>query len=125
MDSRYGIIGPGRLDFERLRAGADRLQPGHGAAMSDALPSFLGQVVSTGSNLRADRFCKVVPAAVLGTESEGQAGIFAGGAATGSANPVFVYLMGSFLPSTGDLLVCRRRATTWAAASSTTAGWPS
>ena len=101
----------GRLDFERL--GANAMQPiwSVGEAMSDSLPSFLGRVVTPSSLLRGGRFCKVVPTATGGAEAEGKQASFAtlatGSAGATSSPPVLVYLMGSFLPSTGDLLVCR------------------
>ena len=108
MDLFRGSPSAGRLDFDRLRAAQNRFVIADAEAGSDALPSFLGQVVTSTANLKANRFCSVVPTMVLGQEREGAAGIFATSSGA-SVNPtkVLVYLMGSNVPAMGDYLVCR------------------
>lgn len=108
MGVRPGGAGGGRLDFERLRAGGSAGDRGMAEAPGDALPSFLGQVVSVEAKLKSRAFCRVVPAAALGGEREGGAGVL-GAATVGAAAtaPVLVYLLGSFVPRQGDYLVCR------------------
>ncbi len=111
MASQQEISSGGRLDFERLRLSQSRFDGSGGVARSDALPSILGRVVTTEASIQVGRFCQVVPSLVLGAEREGGVGVFADLAAIpGSGmNPatVSVYLMGSFVPMTGDYLICR------------------
>ena len=105
MNSRHEMINAGRLDFERLRAGQNRLSLPDGDLADDSLPSFLGRVVTSETSVKVGRFIKVVPSTVLGTEREGGSGNFS--ANGGSSPPVLVYLMGSFVPMPGDFVVCR------------------
>ncbi len=93
----------GRLDFERLRAGRNAAQRGRRRATGDALPSFLGQVVTSGASLSAGQFCKVVPRPCSGPSRRGGRELRGGGLRRDVATPVFVYLMGSFVPSDGRL----------------------
>ena len=96
-----------RLDFERLRATrAEFTAPGPLAA-NDALPSFLGRVVSVQSSIKSGRFVKVIPAVLLGKEREGGGGIFSDAGQGSKAPSALVFLLGSFVPMTGDYLVCR------------------
>ena len=105
MNSQQRKNSASRLDFERLRATRTRLIPPGGEAMSDALPSFLGRVVSVETSLKTGEYVKVIPATVLGNETEGTSGTFT--AQSGTCPTVLVYLLGSFVPMTGDYLVCR------------------
>ncbi len=69
-----------------------------------------GEVVSVGTSLRAGQFCKVVPTTVArGRDRKGVAASFARQPRGGyrASAPVLVYLLGSFVPATGDYLVCR------------------
>ena len=107
-----------RLDFERLRlSGSDLRQPVT-LADGDALPSMLGRVVTIQANIKAGRFVRVVPSVVLGKEREGGVGIFADAGQGSSVSSVLVYLLGSFVPATGDYLVCRFVNHRWVAESS-------
>ena len=122
MDLRQEISNAARLDFERLRFAQARNHRSDAEAGSDALPSFLGRVVSSGTNLKAGQFCKVVPSTVLGIEQEGGSGVFAdstaGSASSATPATVFVYLLGSLPPKTGDFLVCRFVDHRWVAETS-------
>ena len=111
MASQQRAFITGRLDFERLRIAQSRFDWSGENVGSDALPSFLGRVVTTDANIKVGRFCQVVPSVVLGLEQEGAGGVFAdsamvSGSGTSSAK-VSVYMLGSFVPTTGDYLVCR------------------
>jgi len=122
MDLRQEISGAARLDFERLRIAQSQRNWSDAEAGSDALPSFLGRVVSTGTNLKDGHFCKVVPTTVLGNEQEGASGVFTdstgGTASLATTATIFVYLLGSFQPTTGDYLVCRFVDHRWVAETS-------
>lgn len=106
----------GRLDFERLRARASGWNAVGGGAPSHALPSFLGRVATDNASIRLNDFCRVVPTTVLGDEREGSAGLLAP-AASDSAS-VLVLLIGTFVPSQGDYVVCRFVDHRWVAETS-------
>ena len=95
------------LDFERLRAGRPEFTTPGRLASNDALPTFLGRVVSVQTTIKSGRFVQVVPTVLLGKEREGGNGTFADAGSGASKASVLVYLLGSFVPSTGNYLVCR------------------
>ena len=96
-----------RLDFERLRAGRPEFTTPGPSPLHDALPSFLGRVVTVQSIIKSGRFVKVAPAILLGKEGEGGSGTFSDAGTGINAPSLLVYLLGSFVPTTGDYLVCR------------------
>lgn len=106
------------LDFERLRASRPEFEPPELDPENGALPAFLGRVVSTQMSIRAGQFCRVMPTSVLGAEREGGSAAFAPFPSGSDSPAVLVYLMGSFVPRTGDYLVCRRVDHRWVAETS-------
>ena len=92
-----------RDDFARLR-NSNQIRTSQGPSRDSAsLPSFVGQVVSSGSSIAVGHFLIVSPTSVLGVETEGGAGnlVIAG------KSLIPVYLLGPGLPSMGDNLICR------------------
>lgn len=96
-----------RLDFDRLRAERLEYEPPRFDGGQDALPTFLGRVTSIQTSIKTGQFCKVVPATVLGPEREGGAGSFSDPGTAAGAASVLVCLVGSFVPRTGDHVICR------------------
>lgn len=105
-------------DLWRLRLRRDAYRtpdPGRGRA---GCPSFVGKVISTGTNLGVGKFMVVNPVDLTGAETESGAGT----ATADTSKQVLVYALGPTAPATGDLVVCRQVNHRWVADKQTVGG---
>src|SRR4051812_34061924 len=106
------MMGSGSLDdFARLRLKRAGLIVHEPERFGGGGPSFVGRVISTGSNISVGNFLMVQPSYVLGAEVEGGTGSLT----SVPGDPVPVFLVGPGIPSTGDFLVCRHVDHRWTA----------
>jgi hypothetical protein len=94
-------------DLWRSRLRVDASTPPDAGRARRGTPSFVGLVTSTGT-LAVGKFVTVAPVALTGTEADGSTGT-----ATVGGGPVIAYPVGPGVPTTGDLVVCRRVDYRW------------